>query len=110
MKLILSNAMRSNRRAFSNDSRRLVRAFYIAALVLLAAVSVPAHPGHGLAEANATHLVTSPYHLSVMAACTAALGLLLTIAARLVQTPRTRRLLQIGAGSAAVLAVTLWMW
>ena len=65
-----------------------------------------AHPGHGLSDASATHILTSPHHLAVLAISGAALCLL----ARFVQRRWPRRLLQ-GAGLAALATATvLWGW
>jgi hypothetical protein len=68
----------------------------------LSITSASAHPGHGLGEHGATHIVTSPYHLAVLALVGAALWLV----GRFVQRQLPRRLLQ-GAGFAAILAAAL---
>jgi hypothetical protein len=69
---------------------------------LLSVFSASAHPGHSLSGATPQHLLTSPYHLAVIAF----VGIALWLAGRFVQRQLTRRLLQ-GAGFAAVLAAAL---
>jgi hypothetical protein len=75
----------------------------ITALVLVHSVlSATAHPGHGLGEHGPLHIVTSPYHLAMLA--WAGGGFL--VAARFVRRRWPRCLLQ-GAGLAAFLTVAL---
>jgi hypothetical protein len=69
---------------------------------LFSVISASAHPGHSLGEHGATHIVTSPYHLTVLALG----GAVLWLAGRLVQRQLPRRLLQ-SAGIAAVLTAAL---
>ena len=68
-------------------------------LPILVASSAQAHPGHSLGEHGAVHVVTSPYHLSMLAA----VGVALWFGGRFVQSHLSRRILQ-GTGIAAVLA------
>jgi uncharacterized membrane protein len=70
----------------------------------LGSAMAQAHPGHGLHDASATHILTSPYHLAVLALS----GAVLLLVARFVQRRLPRRLLQ-GAGLAA-LAVATVIW
>jgi hypothetical protein len=70
----------------------------------LSAISVSAHPGHGLGEHGAMHLLASPYHVAVLALA----GITLWLIGRFVQRQLPRRLLQ-GAGVATLLAsAVLW--
>jgi hypothetical protein len=72
----------------------------------LFAASTYAHPGHSLGERGPWHVVSSPYHLLVLALTGAGLWL----AGRLVERRLPRRLLQ-GAGLGALcLAALLWDW
>jgi uncharacterized membrane protein len=72
----------------------------------LGAVIAQAHPGHGIQDASTTHLLTSPYHLVVLAIC----GTSFLIVACFVQRRMPRRLLQ-AAGLVALAASTvLWGW
>ncbi len=78
----------------------------LAAFVALAlsAVLAHAHPGHGLHEASAAHVVTSPYHLLMLGLG----GALLWGAGVLVKRQLTARLLK-GAGALmAIGAVLIW--
>ena len=75
----------------------------ITALVLACSVlSTTAHPGHSLGEHGPLHVVTSPYHLAMLALA----GGALLVASRFVHRRWPRRLLQ-GAGIAAFLAIAL---
>jgi len=75
-----------------------------AALLFASLAAATAHPGHPLSEHGAAHVVTSPYHLAVLALT----GVGLLAASRLVQRRVPRRFLQ-GAGFAAlVLTAALW--
>jgi len=70
----------------------------------LSAISVSAHPGHGLGEHGAMHILSSPYHLAALALG----GIALWLIGRFVQRQLPRRLLQ-GAGVLALLAsAVLW--
>jgi peptidoglycan/LPS O-acetylase OafA/YrhL len=80
------------------------RPFAAALALALGSAMAQAHPGHGLHDASATHILTSPYHLAVLALSGAALLLV----ARFVQRRLPRRVLQ-GAGLAALATATvLW--
>lgn len=82
------------------------RALAAALALTLGGAMVQAHPGHGLHDASAAHILTSPYHLAILAASGAAL----LLAARLIQRRLPRRLVQV-AGFAALAAVAvLWAW
>lgn len=67
-------------------------------LPILAVSSAHAHPGHSLGEHGAAHVVTSPYHLAMLAA----VGMALWFGGRFVQSQLSRRILQ-GTGIAAVI-------
>lgn len=70
----------------------------------LSAVPASAHPGHSLGDSTPGHLLTSPYHLAVLALG----GVALWLAGRFVQHQLPRRLLQ-GTGVAALLtAIVIW--
>jgi hypothetical protein len=109
MKLDLIRTMQNTRLDFPATGGFRRRNMFSVALLALTIVSAAAHPGHGLGDADAAHLVTSPYHLSVMAGCAAGIGLFMAMGARLAKTPRARRLLQVGAVCGAVAAAVLWM-
>ena len=63
-----------------------------------------AHPGHDLREASASHLLTSPDHLAMLASS----GLILWFAASWVQRRLPRRLLQFAGVAALAAAAVLW--
>jgi len=63
-----------------------------------------AHPGHGLDGAGVTHLLTSPYHLSVFALGGAALW----FSARFIRNKLSRRVLQFLGLAALVASALLW--
>lgn len=75
-----------------------------AAVLTLGVASVHAHPGHGLHEAGALHVLSSPYHLAMLALG----GAVLLFAGRFVERRWPRRALQ-GAGLIALgFAPVLW--
>jgi hypothetical protein len=75
----------------------------ITAFVLVHSIlSATAHPGHDLGEHGPLHIVTSPYHMAMLAL--AGGGFL--VAARFVRRRLPRRLLQ-GAGIAAFFTLAL---
>ena len=75
----------------------------ITALALVCFVlSATAHPGHSLGEHGPLHVITSPYHLAMLALA----GGALLVASRFVQSRWPRCVLQ-GAGIAAFLTVAL---
>ncbi len=71
-------------------------------LPFLGALSAQAHPGHSLGEHGAAHVITSPYHLAILAGVGAALW----FGGRFAQTQLARRVIQ-GTGIAAVLLAAL---
>lgn len=71
-----------------------------ASFVTLAA---QAHPGHSLGDAGAAHMVTSPYHLSTLAAT----GAVLWIVGSRLQRPRPAQWLRAGG---ALLVVVAGVW
>lgn len=73
-------------------------------LPFLGTLSAHAHPGHGLGEHGAAHVMTSPYHLAVLAGT----GVALWFAARLVQSQIPRRILQALGVVAVLTAVAIW--
>lgn len=77
------------------------------ALVVLGpsgASTAQAHPGHALGEHGAGHVISSPYHLFILAVT----GLLLWLGARFVQRRLPRRLLQAGGLAAVAGAALMW--
>ncbi len=72
--------------------------------ILTAGSSAQAHPGHSLSEANVSHVLTSPYHLAVLAAG----GALMLAAAQLTRQSVSQRLLRSGGAVALLGAVVLW--
>ena len=73
-------------------------------VLALGAASAHAHPGHGARDASALHMLSSPYHLAVLALS----GAVLLLAGRFARRQLPRRVLQ-GAGLAALGAATaLW--
>ena len=84
----------------SNRFRRFIPAATLA--LLCSASALYAHPGHGLGEADARHLLTSPDHLAVLALG----GLGAWFGSRFVQRRLPRRALQsLGLAAVAVVAV-----
>jgi hypothetical protein len=71
---------------------KLLRPWSGCAATLALALSAPAHPGHGLSEQGALHLVTSPDHLAILALG----GGVLWLGARFVHRRVPRRLLLAG--------------
>ena len=81
-----------------------LRSLTATAATFALALSAQAHPGHALGDHGALHAVTSPYHLSILAAG----GAVLWFAARFVQRQLPRRVLQIAGVSALCAAAVLW--
>lgn len=75
---------------------KLDRLFFF--LPFVAAISANAHPGHGLGDHGAAHVITSPYHVATLAIA----GVALWLTGRFVQRQSVRRVLQ-GSGLAMVL-------
>jgi hypothetical protein len=71
---------------------------------LSAILSASAHPGHSLRDATASHLLTSPYHLAVLAG----IGLGMLLLGRFVQRTLPRRVLHCGGFAALACAALLW--
>ena len=84
-----------------------IRAPILFSAALLAFVhSANAHPGHHLLDYGATHEITSPYHLMILAA----MGVAMIAVAQIVRNPSAQRYLRIagvGAGIAAGLLCAL---
>jgi hypothetical protein len=72
--------------------------------IVLHAPALHAHPGHSLGDADAQHLLTSPYHLAVLAFG----GLSLWFVGRLVQRRLPRRVLQSLGLAALATAAVFW--
>jgi len=77
--------------------------FFVAALFALSASPLHAHPGHPIGDQGVSHVISSPYHLSILAA----LGLALWLGAWFVQRQGARRLLQAGGIAALLVAFVL---
>ena len=90
----------------SSDVFRLLHSRAARACLLLVAFgsTAQAHPGHSLAEAGARHLLTSPYHVMVLAC----IGLTLWAVGSLVHRAVPRRLLQFSGAIAIAGAALLW--
>ncbi|MEY2409088.1 MAG: hypothetical protein QOF48_1758 [Verrucomicrobiota bacterium] len=75
------------------------------AAFLLSGASAMAHPGHGLLDRGATHLLASPYHIAVLSL----MGAGCWIAARVLRRhARSKRFLHWSGSAALVAAVVLW--
>jgi len=70
----------------------------------IGALSAHAHPGHGLGEHGAAHVMTSPYHLALLAGT----GLALWFGGRFVQSQLPRRILQSAGVGAVLAAAAIW--
>jgi hydrogenase/urease accessory protein HupE len=75
-----------------------------AAVMSLATSSLHAHPGHALADQGVAHLLTSPYHLTMLTA----IGLALVLGGRLFRRPLIRRWMQLGGAASLLAAAILW--
>src|SRR5690349_1241121 len=103
----MKHDLKQNSGSFAGRRGGAGRGLWSAGLLALAGATAGAHPGHGLADAGAVHVATSPYHLSVLAGGALAAALALMLAARLARSPRSRRALQVGAGCALLAAAAL---
>jgi hypothetical protein len=80
-----------------------IRAPILFSTALLAVVQTAnAHPGHGLLEHGAAHVITSPYHLMILAT----MGVAMIAIARIVRSRSAQRNMRI-AGVGAVIAAGL---
>jgi len=70
--------------------------------LLAVAQSANAHPGHGLLEHGAAHMITSPYHLMILAT----MGVAMIAIAQIVRSRSAQRYMRI-AGVGAVIAAGL---
>ena len=75
------------------------RVFLFAVAVLAPAKTANAHPGHHLLEQGPAHVITSPYHLLMLAT----MGVAVLAAAQMVRSRWTQQFLRI-AGLVAVIA------
>ncbi len=81
------------------------RALAVAVQLLLVSTCAQAHPGHGLLDHGAGHVVTSPYHAGVLAA----IGVGCWLAGRFATHHAVpRRLLRWAGTAALVAAAVLW--
>ena len=85
-------------------TRHFFRGISTTTLLAVGALSAHAHPGHNLLESTPSHVLSSPYHVAVLALS----GVALFLAARLVQRQLPRRVLQVAgvvalAGAAILL-------
>src|SRR5947207_12067827 len=87
-----------------NSWTKITRARLLASLCFFAIsiLSLPAHPGHDLGAYGTKHIVTSPYHLAVLAGG----GLLICWGARFLRHRVSRHCAQ-SAGVVAMLAAVL---
>ena len=74
--------------------------------LLSAAGAVWAHPGHDWLEHGASHIVTSPFHLLVLASA----GLGLGVAAKFVRSASARAYLYLGATVCLMAAAALTLF
>jgi hypothetical protein len=82
-----------------------VRPVAVLTFLAISALSLFAHPGHDLGAYGAKHVITSPYHLAILATA----GLILCAAARFIQHRISRRCVQITGAVALVAAAVLWI-
>ena len=73
-------------------------------LLVVGALPANAHPGHSVLETSPTHILSSPYHIAVLALS----GLTLFFGARLVQRQLPRRVLQVAGVIALIAAIAIW--
>ena len=85
-------------------TRHFFRGFSTLTLLVVGTLSAHAHPGHNLLESTPSHVLTSPYHVAVLALS----GVALFLGARLVQRQLPRRLLQV-AGVVALAAAAIFL-
>jgi hypothetical protein len=76
----------------------------ITALTFAAMATAHAHPGHALSDASTQHVLTSPYHLAVLALS----GLALWTVGYFIHRRTARRVLQFGGAFAVATAAVLW--
>lgn len=74
------------------------------ALAALCAGTAQAHPGHDLFNQSATHALTSPFHLIVLAL----IGAAFFLAAKLARSPKVQQSMR--AGGAALILLSLLVW
>jgi hypothetical protein len=70
----------------------------------LATLSLQAHPGHDLMEHGPAHVVTSPFHLLIIAMVSA----LCLTCATFVMNPRAKRVLSSTGAVALLVAAVTW--
>ena len=75
------------------------------AFAFFSTLPASAHPGHEPGAYGVGHVVTSPYHLMVLAL----IGTSICIGARLVKDTRLRRLTRIAGTATIVSAALLWL-
>ena len=85
-----------------NKFRAPIAWIRLSAALLVIVQSAEAHPGHGLLEHGAAHVITSPYHLVILAA----MGVAMIAVAQIVHSRSAQRCLRI-AGVGAVIAAGL---
>jgi hypothetical protein len=97
----MPTSARSNSRQILADVGIRARILFSAALL---AVIHPAnaHPGHPLLDHGAAHVITSPYHLAILAA----IGVAMIAVAQIVRSRTARQCMRI-AGVGAVIAAGL---
>ena len=85
-------------------SRHISRVLSAVTLLAVGGLTAHAHPGHSMLETSPAHVLTSPYHIAVLALG----GLALFCSARLVQRQLPRRLLQATGVVALIAAAVSW--
>lgn len=91
-----------------NDRHQIPRPvfnrYFLAAIALACATSLQAHPGHAMFDRGAMHVITSPYHLGVLALT----GFALFAGAHFIRRQIPRRGVQIIGTAAMVISAVLW--
>ena len=71
---------------------------------LFSAISTQAHPGHDLFNHGATHALTSPFHLFVLAI----IGAASFLAAQVMRSPKVQQSTRAGGLAMMLLSLLLW--
>ena len=104
-KFMRKNITTINATSTSRLARNLVtKLSAIMALIFAAATTGRAHPGHALSDASTQHVLTSPYHLTILAVS----GLALWTVGYFIHRRTARRVLQLGGAFAVLSAAGLW--
>lgn len=88
----------------NRSSRFVFNPVTLVALCAAGATSLQAHPGHDMFDLGVKHVVTSPYHMGVMAL----IGFVLFAGAQLIRQQLPRRVVQILGTMALLASAVLW--